>query len=133
MLKLQKSPIGSSSQLAIATLLLILAGVASSGENPVNEQHREGPPSPEERLAHMQQSLGLNDSQSSQVKKILQQEQARHEAVHTEAQQALAKVLTQEQMQKMPNNPRRPQGSNGADNNHAENDNGHGHHNRSHQ
>lgn len=113
-LKLSPRPIGC---LVIAALFLSMAGIASARENSDNDQRREGPPSPEERLQRMQQNLDLNDAQSSQVKSILQQEYAKHETAHKEAEQAMTKVLTKEQIQKMQNHPpRQQQGSNGGDN-----------------
>ncbi|MDI1301589.1 MAG: hypothetical protein PSX71_06765 [bacterium] len=95
--------------LVLATLALTFAGFAAARDNADDGQRPDGPPSTAQMLEHMQQNLGLNDSQSSQVKQILEQERAKHEAAHKDAQQAMSKILTKEQQQKMQNRPPRGQ------------------------
>ena len=105
-----------SRRLAAAGLALALTGPVLAQQGGGGPQRPDGPPSPERILERMQQELGLSNSQGSQVKQILEQERAQHDAAHKAAQQALAKVLTPEQMQKLQEGrPRGGQGGRGAE------------------
>lgn len=87
--------------LAAAVISFGLAGanLAFAGEH--GKGGRMGPPSPEQMLAHMKENLQLTDAQVPQVKQILEQEMAKHEAARKEGRTALEKVLSKEQLQKL--------------------------------
>lgn len=87
--------------LAAAVLSFGLAGadLAIAGDH--GKGPHMGPPSPEQMLAHMKENLQLTDAQVPQVKQILEQEMAKHEAARKEGRAALEKVLNKDQLQKL--------------------------------
>lgn len=87
--------------LAAAVLSFGLAGASLAVASDYSKGRHMGPPSPEQMLAHMKQNLQLTDAQVPQVKQILEQEIAKHEAARKDSRTALEKVLSKEQLQKL--------------------------------
>lgn len=87
--------------LAAAVLSFGLAGADFAFAGDHGKGGRMGPPSPEQMVAHMKENLQLTDAQVPQVKQILEQEMAKHEAARKDSRTALEKVLSKEQLQKL--------------------------------
>lgn len=87
--------------LAAAVLSFGLAGADLAFAGDHGKGGRMGPPSPEQMVAHMKENLQLTDAQVPQVKQILEQEMAKHEAARKDSRAALEKVLSKDQLQKL--------------------------------
>jgi len=96
--------------LAIASLLA--AGSAFADNQQRNRDWQKGPPSVEQKLARISEALDLSDEQSSQMLRILQQQEqtkrARHDEImalmgpeicaqRAEAEDAILSILDEEQ------------------------------------
>lgn len=77
----------------IAGLLLIILLTATAHAKPNGNNHGQGRPGGSERMARMQQNLGLSDEQVSQIQEIRQNGGGRQEirAILTEEQLTLMK------------------------------------------
>lgn len=107
--------------LAAAVISFGLAGADLAFAGDHGKGPHMGPPSPEQMLAHMKENLQLTDAQVPQVKQILEQEMAKHEAARKEGRAALAKVLSKEQLEKL-DQMRQNRGKHGGRHGHDDHD-----------
>lgn len=74
-----------------ATLILavmLTAGIALAQTERLDRQWHHGPPGAAQKLAHLDQALGLSDEQAQQLLEVLQAAEAEREALHAEAMDA---------------------------------------------